>query len=280
MNKLIIVATPIGNLGDISSRCLEALKESDVVYCEDTRVTKKLLNAFSIKKPLKRMDENSISEKVSELIEECASGKNVCYCTDAGMPGISDPGSRIVEACRNAGVDVEVLPGANACLIALVSSGFKIDHFFFEGFLPKKKTQKQKRLEFLLNLDCPFVIYESPKRVLDTLECLSTLSLNRKVCVAKELTKLHEEITILPAKEMCEAYKTKTLKGEFVIVVDRASDEENKIESDKNLLRAKEFAKRQIERGAKLSDVRSDLVEFFNCSKNEAYEICINKSKF
>ena len=272
MSKVVLVPTPIGNLGDVSKRAIEELKGCDVVYCEDTRVTVKLLSALSIKKPLCRMDENSISEHVKTLVNECKSGKVICYCSDAGMPGISDPGSRIVSACRESGVNVEVLPGANAALTALVSSGFDSAHFFFEGFLPKKKGAKEARLQQLLNLDCPAVIYESPNRITDTLSLISELAPLRKVCVARELTKLHEEVLVGTAEEVSQKL---TLKGEFVLIIDAPSEEEIDSKGNDVLVKAKAFAEKQASRGIKPSDIREDLQAFFNISKNDAYELSI-----
>lgn len=274
--KIVLVPTPIGNLGDISFRAKEAFENCDVVYCEDTRVTAKLLSSFSINKPLFRMDENSISEHVQKIIDDCMHEKCVCYCSDAGMPGISDPGSRIVSACRKADVDVEVLPGANACLTALVSSGFNCDHFFFEGFLPKKKNQKEKRLQELLDLNFPIVIYESPKRVSDTIATIADLAQKRRVCVAKELTKLHEEVVIARAEEMLEALSFVVLKGEFVIVIDGTSKDESESEKAIKFEKAKTFAQKQCERGVAQSLIRQDLVDFFDVSKNDAYDISLN----
>ena len=273
MSKVVLVPTPIGNLGDVSKRAIEELTSCDVVYCEDTRVTGKLLSALSIKKPLRRMDENSISEHVQTLVNECKNGKVICYCSDAGMPGISDPGSRIVSACRESGVNVEVLPGANAALTALVSSGFDSAHFFFEGFLPKKKGAKEARLQQILNLDCPAVIYESPNRITDTLSLISEQAPLRKVCVARELTKLHEEVLVGTAEEVSQKLK---LKGEFVLVVDCASTEETSAKEDATLTKAKTFAEKQASRGVKPAFIREDLQQFFGVSKNEAYEISLN----
>ena len=272
MSKLVLVPTPIGNLGDISKRAVEELKHCDVVYCEDTRVTGKLLSALSIKKPLRRMDENSIAQHVQTLVDECKNGKVVCYCSDAGMPGISDPGSRIVAACRQADVPVEVLPGANAALTALVSSGYDASHFFFEGFLPKKKGAKEARMTELLGLGCPVIIYESPNRIIDTLSLISSLAPLREVCVARELTKLHEEVLVGTAEEVSQKL---TLKGEFVLVVDSASTDELSAKGDDALTKAQDFAEKQAARGVKPSEIRSDLQEFFNISKNHAYEMSL-----
>lgn len=270
MGKLILVPTPIGNLGDITKRAIDVLDASDVVYCEDTRVTSKLLSVLSIKKPLMRMDENSISEHVQKIVDDCFSGKVVCYCTDAGMPGISDPGSRIVSACRKADIEVEVLPGANAALIALVLSGFDINHFFFEGFLPKKNGDLDKALCKMLKFDCPSVIYESPKRIVKTLSRIDELASKRRVCVCRELTKMHEEVLIGTPKEVLSNL---VAKGEFAVVIDGVSEEEKSQKHLESLKKANEFAKKQFGRGAKPQEIRDDLIEFFGCSKNEAKSV-------
>ena len=273
MSKLVLVPTPIGNLGDISKRAIEELTNCDVVYCEDTRVTGKLLSALSIKKPLRRMDENSIAHHVQTLVGECKNDKAVCYCSDAGMPGISDPGTRIVSACRDAEVQVEVLPGANAALTALVSSGFDASHFFFEGFLPKKKGAKETRVNELLRYGCPVIIYESPNRIIDTLSLISNLAPLRKVCVARELTKLHEEVIVGTAEEVSQKL---TLKGEFVLIIDSPSAEEIESKGDDALTKARAFAEKQASRGVKPALIREDLQQFFGVSKNEAYEMSLN----
>ena len=279
---LSLVATPIGNLSDISKRAISTLKKCDEVYCEDTRVTSKLLASLGVNKPLSRMDENKISSHLEELIFKLNKGEHICYCTDAGMPGISDPGSRIVRACREHNIQIEVLPGANACLTALVLSGFDTKHFFMEGFLPKKKSQKEQRLKELMKFKCPVIIYESPKRVIDTVSIIEEISSIRRICVARELTKLHEEVIVNTSKEVLLRCREKlncgTLKGEFVIVVDAPETKEIEIEHDYLNKMAFSYAKKMQSRGIRTNQLRSDLVEFFGCSKNEAYEISL-KSK-
>lgn len=278
-HKLILVPTPIGNLDDISKRAFSALENCDAVYCEDTRVTGKLLAAYSIKKPMFRMDENLIARHVESLVERINSGETICYCSDAGMPGISDPGSRIVAACRKAGVEVEVLPGANACLLALVASGFNSTHFFFEGFLPKKKTQKSLRLQELMALDCPVVVYESPNRVLDTIRAIKEVDSERPVCAARELTKLYEEVIVLPATQMLSAFEKKvengTCRGEFVLVIEGCPTITNSDSQTELLDEAREFVNELVECGVPKHKVRELLIKHFNVSKNKAYELSI-----
>lgn len=274
--KIVFVPTPIGNLGDISERAKDALLSCEVVYCEDTRVTGKLLSLLNIKSQLVRMDENTIDSRVAELIDRVGSGETVCYCSDAGMPGISDPGSRIVAAAREANLTVEVLPGANACLTALVASGFDTTEFYFAGFLPKKKSQKKEKLENHLSINCPTVIYESPNRIIDTLECLPK---TRRVCVARELTKIHEEVLVASVQELLDELKSRgCIKGEIVLVVDVASTDEVCAENDKRINRAKAYVALSRARNMSATDIKKDLINFFDVPKNLAFELANYRS--
>ena len=162
--KLVIVPTPIGNLGDMTLRSLEALREADVVCAEDTRVTGKLLAHFGIEKRLVRLDEAMIGSRAAGVVERVAAGEVVAYCSDAGMPGVSDPGLRLVAAAREAGVAVEVLPGASAAACAYVASGTVCPRFYFGGFFPRKAAEQRSVLEELRGLDAALVFYESPAR--------------------------------------------------------------------------------------------------------------------
>ena len=275
--KVTIVPTPIGNLGDITSRAKEALQGCDVVFCEDTRVTGKLLSCYQISKPLKRMDENTIDLKLDELENLCKSSKHICYCSDAGMPGISDPGAKIVSFCRDRKIDVEVLPGASAFLVALVASGFAFNSFLFEGFLPKKKEARVTRLSELFNLSCPFVLYESPKRIVKLLSEICELDDEREVCIAREITKLHEEILVDVAGNILKDFKSRdTVKGEFVVVVNSGDKNADPKNSDDKIKLAKEYARLAFSRDVSSKDVRDDLTYFFDVSRNDAYEISID----
>lgn len=265
-SKLVFVPTPIGNLGDVSKRTIEAFETCDCVYCEDTRVTGKLLSALNIKKPLFRMDENSISEHVDELIGKALAGQTICFCSDAGMPAVSDPGSRIVSAAREAGVEIDVLPGANAALVALVQSGFDSTHFFFEGFLPKKAAAKKARLEEVMAMSCPVIIYESPNRAEDTLTQIAQIDGERRVCVARELTKLHQEVIVTCAKDI----NCITAKGEFAIVID--ANIEDLAQTNVNRDNIESYINVSLERGISKKDICSDLQNFFGVTRNEAYK--------
>ncbi len=219
MGKLTLVPTPIGNLEDITLRAIRVLKEADAILCEDTRVTAKLLTHFEIKKPL--ISNHSYNEhgRVQQVIDRLKKGENLVLVSDAGTPGVSDPGFLMVRECIKNGIPVETLPGATAFVPALVNSGFPCDRFVFEGFLPQKKG-RQTRLEFLKKEERSIVFYESPFRLQKTLEqFVEYYGPDRQVCVSRELTKMFEENVRGTLKEVIEYYKTHTLKGEIVIVL-------------------------------------------------------------
>ena len=204
--KLVIVPTPIGNLGDMTLRSLEALREADVVCAEDTRVTGKLLAHFGIEKRLVRLDEAMIGSRAAGVVERVAAGEVVAYCSDAGMPGVSDPGLRLVAAAREAGVAVEVLPGASAAACAYVASGTVCPRFYFGGFFPRKAAEQRSVLEELRGLDAALVFYESPNRLVAALSAIAEVLPWREVAVCRELTKLHEEVARGTAAELCERF--------------------------------------------------------------------------
>lgn len=217
--KLTIVPTPLGNLGDMTARALEALEQADVVCAEDTRVTGKLLAHFGIQARLERCDENVIAAKSPALVARMLDGETVAFCSDAGMPGISDPGCVLVDAAREAGVPVDVLPGPSAVTTALVTSGFKYNAFYFGGFLPRKKAERIALLKSLANLDAALVFYESPHRVVAAVESIAHVYGERPVALCRELTKLHEEVLRLPADELAANLAARdAIKGEIVLV--------------------------------------------------------------
>ena len=218
---LYIVPTPIGNLGDITYRAVEVLSSVDLILAEDTRVTKRLLDKYEIKTPLKAYHAFNEHQATEKIIEELQSGKNIALVSDAGTPGISDPGFFLARACREANEELTVLPGPTAFVPALVGSGFPCDRFHFEGFLPHKKG-RQTRWKHLASLDTTIVLYESPFRILKCLEEINThLGAERKVCVAREISKVYETFHLGTAAEIVEAFnkKPETLKGEMVIII-------------------------------------------------------------
>lgn len=225
--RLIIVGTPIGNLGDLTPRVAQAFEAADAICCEDTRVTSKLLAHLGISRPLMRCDENVIASRSPELIGRILAGDVIAFASDAGMPSVSDPGQVLVDAAREAGVDVEVIPGPSACVTALVASGISCDHFYFEGFLPRKHGERVRRLSQLAAIPGALLFYESPHRVAASLEALAEVFPARQVALCRELTKLHEEVLRAQAPYLLEQVRERgELKGEMVLVVAPPSEEE------------------------------------------------------
>lgn len=225
--RLIIVGTPIGNLGDLTPRVAQAFEAADAICCEDTRVTSKLLARLGISRPLVRCDENVIASRSPELIGRMLAGDVIAFASDAGMPSVSDPGQVLVDAAREAGVDVEVIPGPSACVTALVASGIPCEHFYFEGFLPRKHGERVRRLSQLAAIPGALLFYESPHRVAASLEAVAEVFPARQVALCRELTKLHEEVLRAQAPYLLEQVRERgELKGEMVLVVAPPSEEE------------------------------------------------------
>ncbi len=218
--KLSVVGTPIGNLEDASPRVLRVLGEADLLLCEDTRVTGKLLAHFGIRVPLGRADENTLASRIEPTLDAIASGQRVAFVSDAGMPGVSDPGQRLVDAALDADLPVEVIPGPSAVTCALVASGLPMDHFFFEGFLPRKRGAQLSRLQELALVPGALVLYESPRRVAATLANVAEVFPGRRVALVRELTKLHEETVRDLAPELARRIAERgDLRGECVVVI-------------------------------------------------------------
>ncbi len=216
---LYIVPTPIGNLEDMTLRAIRILKEVAVILAEDTRTSKRLMNHYGITTPLRAFhahNEHSVTERI---INELSSGVSIALISDAGTPGISDPGFMLSRACHQRGIRVECLPGATALIPALVASGLPCDTFHFDGFLPHKKG-RQTRLKFLSVLPHTFILYESPYRLLKCLdELIIVCGPDRQACVARELSKLHEEVKSGSLLELKTHFSQKEIKGEIVVVV-------------------------------------------------------------
>lgn len=222
MGKLSIVATPIGNLEDITLRALRTFKECDVIYAEDTRVISKLLARYEIKKPLQRLDAATEHKKAEEILLRLESGGHVAYVSDAGTPGISDPGARLVSQVRIGlpYVSIEALPGASALTAALSIAGMDTPEFTFLGFLPHKKGRKTA-LTKLASSPIPIVLYESPHRILKLLKELNDSQI-KQITIARELTKVHEEVISGTPQEMLAHFAAHpdTVRGEFVVIVE------------------------------------------------------------
>lgn len=217
---LSVVGTPIGNLEDASPRVRRVLGEADVVLCEDTRVTGRLMSAFGLHVRLERCDENVMGEKIEQALGRLAAGERVAFVSDAGMPGVSDPGQRLVDAALDAGARVEVVPGPSAVTCALVASGLASEHFFFEGFLPRRRGAQLARLAELAAIPGTLVVYESPRRVAETLANVAEVMPGRRAALVRELTKLHEEIVRGRAPELAASIAAREeVRGECVIVI-------------------------------------------------------------
>lgn len=217
---LYMVGTPIGNLSDMSPRVAEAFRAADAICCEDTRVTSKLLAHLGISKTLIRCDENVIVQRAPELVDRLLAGETLAFASDAGMPSVSDPGQVLVDAARDAGVEVQVIPGPSACVTALVASGISCEHFFFEGFLPRKHGERVRRLSELACVPGALLFYESPHRAAASLQAIAQVFPKRRVALCRELTKLHEEVLRDKAPALLETVLARgEMRGEMVIVV-------------------------------------------------------------
>ncbi len=221
MGTLFVVATPIGNLDDISPRALEALRNADVIACEDTRRTIKILNHFGIQKPMTSYHEFNEEEKAAELAKQLKNGTSVALVSDAGTPAIADPGYRLVRLCRQNNIPVVPIPGPNAGLAALSASGLPSDQFMFVGFLPAKKNARREKLIAVANVACTLIFYEAPHRIEESLEDLQEILGDRETCVAREITKLHEEFLFGTISDVRPRIKP---LGEFVVVVSGATE--------------------------------------------------------
>ena len=230
-SQLCIVPTPIGNLEDITLRAIRVLKECDLIIAEDTRVTRNLLNHLGIQKKVISFHTNNEHAQLNEMIRIIQQSTLVALVSDAGTPGISDPGFLLIRACVEQGISLECLPGPTAFVPALVSSGSPCDRFYFEGFLPHKKG-RQTRLEYIASMDCTVVLYESPYRLIKTLEQLAThVGGNRKICVSKEISKMFETHFRGTVDQALVHFNTVAIKGEFVLIISKEYQAENTIDN-------------------------------------------------
>ena len=275
--KLSIVGTPIGNLSDASPRVKETLAAADVILCEDTRVTSKLLSAFDIHVPLQRCDQNIIESQIEPTLERLRTGQRVAFVSDAGMPGISDPGQHLVDAALSEGLATEAIPGPSAVTCALVASGLASDHFFFEGFLPRKHGQIVQRLQQLAAIPGTIVLYESPFRVLATVEVIAEVFPTRQVALVRELTKLHEEVVRDVAPCLVETLAAKeNLKGECVLVIAAPTEEELAATSSQaageSQLSLEDAIEAGLAVGTRKSALAKELAQKFGIARDEAYQ--------
>ena len=223
---LYLVPTPIGNLGDMTSRAIEVLGEVDLIAAEDTRNTQKLLNHFNISTKQISFHEHNTQERIPKLVEKLKTGINIAQVSDAGMPSISDPGHELVEACIKEDIPVVPLPGANAGITALIASGLIPQPFYFYGFLPRKNSEQKQELTNLKGHTSTIIFYEAPHRLKKTLKNMSEVLGNREVVLCRELTKKFEEFIRGNLEEVIEWANTSEIRGEFVIILDGNHDEQ------------------------------------------------------
>lgn len=273
-----MVATPIGNLQDISLRALEILKTVDIIACEDTRHTGKLLKHFSIVGKLISYHEHNEEKRAEEFADLLKIGKSIAIVSDAGTPGISDPSFRIVQKAHKIGAKVSPIPGAVAFVNAIIVSGLPTDSIFFGGFLPSKKGERRKRLEEVQEISATLVFYETPHRIAKSLnDCLEVLG-KRKACVVRELTKIHEEIIVGNLEDLSEKFAEQKTKGEIVLVIDRKrveNPESINLSDDSIVERVKHLENEGIDHKKALKQAAKE----FGLSKSAAYKILLeNKS--
>ena len=276
--KLYLVPTPIGNLKDITLRALEVLNMVDMIAAEDTRHSLRLLNHFNIKKPLISYHMHNEQGRSENIIDILKQGKNIALVSDAGTPGISDPGSVIVLKCIKEDIEFEVLPGATAITTALVYSGLSTEKFIFIGFLPRENKERKPIIKELTDRKETLIFYEAPHRLRDTLKFLRDNLGNRKIAVCRELTKLHEEILRMNIEEVIAHYVFKDPRGEYVLVIEGKSQEE--IIKEENTkwegLTVEEHIKKYIDDGISKKDAMKRVAKDRKMSKSEIYKYSIN----
>ncbi|MCR5374479.1 MAG: 16S rRNA (cytidine(1402)-2'-O)-methyltransferase [Lachnospiraceae bacterium] len=274
---LYLCATPIGNLEDITLRVLRILKEVDLIAAEDTRNSIKLLNHFEIKTPMTSYHEFNKIDKAYELVNILKAGKDIALITDAGMPGISDPGEELVRICYEEGVPVTILPGASAVVSALALSGQKTRRFAFEAFLPKDKKEKKRVLEELKEETRTIIIYEAPHHLLKTLQELYDTLGRRGISVVKELTKLHENVNRTTLEEAINYYSENEPKGEYVLVIEGKSKEEceNEVKAQYESLTIEEHVKKYTDTGMDKKEAMKVVAKERGLSKRDVYNALI-----
>jgi 16S rRNA (cytidine1402-2'-O)-methyltransferase len=273
-NKLYIVPTPIGNLMDITIRALNVLTNCDIIFCEDTRMTKKMLNLYGISDKIlytynNYSDDNQRNNIINLIKNE---NKSIALVSDAGTPLVSDPGYKLVEKCKQNNIDVVPLPGASASITALSSCGLATDKFLFYGFLQPKYKDKEKEIEKILTFSQTTICYETAIRLLDTLTIINNFNPNKKICVARELTKTFEDIKTDSVSNILEYYTTNKdkLKGEIVLIFDKYIEEKKENSIDENLVKTtlKYMSKK---------DCSNYLSEILNINKKEIYDFILKK---
>lgn len=272
--KLYLCATPIGNLEDITYRVVRTLQEVDLIAAEDTRNSIKLLNHFEIKTPMTSYHEHNKIEKGYKLVEKLQNGINIALITDAGTPGISDPGEELVKMCYEAGIEVTSLPGAAACITALTLSGLSTRRFAFEAFLPSDKKEKQFVLQELVNETRTILLYEAPHRLVRTLQELLEYLGNRRITICRELTKKHETAFATTIEEAVSYYEINEPKGECVLVIEGRSREELRQEevSKWEEMSVEEHMEYYLQRGVDKKEAMKQVAKDRGVSKRDIYQ--------
>ena len=272
---LTLVGTPIGNLSDFSPRALEALEACDFIAAEDTRVSLTLLNHFGIRKPLISYFEHNKRERGEAICRKLEDGENAVLVTDAGMPAISDPGEDLVALCHERGIPVTVIPGPSAGIAALAASGLPTARFTFEGFLSANRRDRRDRLESLKTEQRTMVFYEAPHKLLGTLEDLLATFGDRRICLARELTKLHEEIVHTTLAEAIAHYHENAPRGEFVLVIEGAAPVTDKPLTPEE---AAEIARSYTQEGLSASDAAKKAAAETGVKKGDIYRLLTRES--
>ncbi len=266
--KLYVVSTPIGNLEDISLRAIRILKEVDLIACEDTRNTRKLLSHYQIRKPLTSYHEHNEREKAKDLLSQLEAGMNIALVSDAGTPGISDPGFRLVKTASENGIDVISVPGPSAAVAALSISGLPTSSFSFFGFLPKTKNKKGQFLREIKDLEQTLIFYESSRRIIDTLASIIEVFGDRQISVSRELTKMFEETITGKISDVIERLREKKeLKGEFTFVIEGNKDEHREFSIEKLERDIRSYK----DRGFSLKNAVEELAIKSKLPKNQLY---------
>lgn len=266
---LYLVSTPIGNLQEVSPRTIEVLSSVDLVACEDTRVTGKLLQLLGISKNLVSIREHNEVSMSQEIVKKILSGTKVAYMSDAGYPCISDPGSKLVKVCLENEINVTTISGPNAALNALCASGLCGDHFYFHGFLNAKESVRLEELRELQTRKETLIFYEAPHRIQKTISDMYQILGDREACIARELTKKHEEFIRAGLKDLSEI-DPETLKGEMVVIVEGSNGEEKPILSNADIVN---MVKTMVESGMSTKDAIKKVSELTNTNKNYIYKL-------
>jgi len=266
---LYVVGTPIGNMGDMSPRAVETLKSVDFIAAEDTRVTVKLLNHFGIKKPMVSYFEHNKHDKGEKIIDRILAGESCAIVTDAGMPCISDPGEDLIRQCEAAGVKTVVVPGPSAVISALAISGLETGRFTFEGFLSVNKKSRSEHLESLLSERRTMIFYEAPHKLNNTLQDFYETFGDRRLTIARELTKVHEEIIRTTTAKAAAAYTETPLKGEIVLILEGKKAEDS---PQMSLEQAVAYAQNLIDGGMRPTEAAKEAAAMAGLKKNDIYK--------